>query len=358
MDNDNFINIYILVILILIIYINFVVNWISKKEYIEYFMEQCKKKYCDVELLNSKLNYISNFVSNLENRIITIEKIIIQNGPIKINEHFFLQNNIKNNAPLSTVLKLENECTLIYNKQIKIKNLLNDIYLNEKNVSIQIQLPEKNNNNNNSMCFKLSNCNKKNINKMMDELDNIYLKIDEIKYKTNNIFEKLEQYKKEHNKMIKNREKTIKNINISVNDKMSRLLGRPIDMKTDEHLKRGIDKKLAKNVSKLIKQGKFDKIEELMKLNIDFSLISNKDRQVNNNVNLDELDFNLDEEKYKKESVKLVQNNIKSTKDEEKKNKATNEFGKEMDKLKIPKGFIIGRPPDPEPKFTFNQQKV
>lgn len=332
------IDIYILVIIILVLYVHFVIQWLSSKNYniYEWFENKCDAKSCNLKLINIKIANVSNFIQFLNDRIEILEDAIIQFGPIKIKEDY--QNCFDKKTPYTHLYVLEKQCNDILDKQNYIKNLLNKVYKRDRGLQTGLDLPERTNN---ASCFVLKTCD---FDKLNNEIKNVYIKIDEIKYRTDYIYDKLKVYEKMYGKMIKNRNKAINAVGQDANKQMAQLFGVPVDLKVDKHLKKGIDKQLIDDISKNLENGDIDAIRnsiiDMVINDTTAAKVASKSDSNKTSKNLDKANFTKGNDKTKKQGANLVQNNINTTDDEEAKEKAQKGFGSAKDDTGVPSGFV------------------
>lgn len=231
--------IYIIISIIFLLFINFISYWFVKiSELKEYFKNpKCSQIQCNVKFVNDRLKDAFTWIPYLEKNI----EIIEANLPQQLTyENFENSSDCKISQPriLSQFGKIETIYRDIYEKQLKIKNMLTKF---EKKVNF----PAKNVNDN---CFQIENTDECHSETLKNQISNIYHKLDEVEYRTDRMYVKIEKHYKRLIEYERKKNIAIGEVSNKANEVMKNLLGVPVDLKLGDHLKAGISKDMKANL--------------------------------------------------------------------------------------------------------------
>jgi uncharacterized membrane protein YwzB len=246
--------------IIFLLFIHFISYWFVKiSELTEFFKNpQCTQIQCNVKFVNDRLKDAFIWIPYLEKNI----EIIEANLPQQLNvenfetfEPFENSNDCKISQPriLNQFGKIETIYRKIYDKQVKMKNMLTKF---EKN----IKFPAKNINEN---CFQIENAQECHSDTLKTQIANIYHKLDEIEYRNDRTYKKIERHYKRLIEYEKKRDLAIGEVANKANDVMKNLIGIPVDLKLGDHLKAGISKDMKANLQSAM-SGDISKLTNLV----------------------------------------------------------------------------------------------
>ena len=250
--------IYIVVSIIFLLFIYFISFWFVKiSDITEYFIpkinvDSCKKIECNVKFVNDRLKDAFTWIPYLEKNI----EIIEGNLPKELTvENFESNSDCKITQPriLSQFGKIETIYTDIYEKQIKIINMLNKFQKKinfPKKVSIE-------------SCTQITNATQCNNAFLKNIIENIYNKLDEVEYRTDRLYKKIEKYYKRYIEYEKKRNIAIGEASQKANAVMANLLGVPIDLKLGDHMKSGISDSMKSNFKSAM-SGDMSKLKDMI----------------------------------------------------------------------------------------------
>jgi hypothetical protein len=239
--------IYVVISIIFLLFIYFISYWFVKiSELTEYFKNQkCSQIECNIKFINDRLKDAFTWIPYLEKNI----EIIESNLPNEVSlEHF---ENFENSGECTTKTprilnqfgKIETIYREIYEKQLRIKNMLSRF---QKNV----KFPDRIKNDN---CFQIENAEECQSDALKNQISNIYHKLDEVEYRTDRLFKIVERHYKRFIEYEKKRDVTIGEVSNKANEVMSNLLGAPVDLKLGSHLKAGISPQMKSNLESAMK---------------------------------------------------------------------------------------------------------
>jgi len=318
--------IYIVVSIIFLLFIYFISFWFVKIANITEFFKnpKCTQIQCNVKFVNDRLKDAFTWIPYLEKNI----EIIEVNLPQQITfENFESGDSCSISQPriLSQFGKIETIYRGIYDKQVKIKNMLQKF---EK----VIKFPAKNVNEN---CFQIENPDECRSDILKTQISNIYHKLDEVEYRTDRIYTKLEKHFKRQIEYEKKRNIAIGEASTKANDIMKNLLGVPVDLKLGDHLKAGISDNMKSNLKSAM-SGDMSKLKDM----INSPDIQNMAKMINP-VNLfGKLGGSKpsDSSQFSDKGKNLLGNAMNDEEDEDAA-KAKSKMGKSKNKIKLPSAF-------------------
>jgi hypothetical protein len=252
--------IYIVVSIIFLLFIHFISYWFVKiSELTELFKNpQCTQIQCNVKFVNDRLKDAFIWIPYLEKNIEIIEANLPQQLTVEnfeTFEPFENSNDCKISQPriINQFGKIETIYRKIYDKQVKMKNMLTKF---EKN----IKFPAKNINEN---CFQIENAQECHSDTLKTKIANIYHKLDEIEYRNERTYKKIERHYKRLIEYQKKRDLAIGEVANKANDVMKNIIGVPVDLKLGNHLKAGISDNMKSNIKSAM-SGDMSKLKDMI----------------------------------------------------------------------------------------------